>query len=58
MQIIVGIMYTLSIVYALGSLSNPHNVSESYLYSFIIVGCSLGLLAQIRDQIIDELRNK
>ena len=51
-------MYTLSIVYALGSLSNPHNVSESYLYSFIIVGCSLGLLAQIRDQIIDELRNK
>lgn len=57
MKIILNILYFIGVVYSLGKLFNPHTESESFFYAFCFCGNGLGVLANLRDQIIERLKN-
>lgn len=56
LNIVENILYIVAIVYAIANLSMPHSIKDAYFYAFVITGCSLGLLAEIRDQIISKIK--
>lgn len=58
MRIISGILYFIVMVYSLGKLFNPHTDIESFFYAFSFCSCGLGILADLREQIIERLKNK
>lgn len=58
MKIFLNILFVLTMVYSLGSLFNPHSEGDSYFYSFAFCGSLLGILADLRDWIYSNPKDK
>lgn len=56
MKIILSILCFIGVIYSLGSLFNPHTENESFFYAFSFCSCGLGILADLRDQIVERLK--
>lgn len=56
-SIVLNILWIIVIIYSIANLSMPHDIKEAYIYAFCITGCSLGLLGEIRDQIISKIKS-